>query len=43
MDIFFVWDETLGEQVRAASDRAMQGQVSDMESTADRFDVEATS
>jgi len=37
-----VWDETLGEQIREASDRALQQQASEMRETARDFQRQAT-
>ena len=37
----FVWNETIGEQIRAATDRALKGQVEDMREAAGRFTQQA--
>ena len=41
MDMEFVWNESLGEQIREASHRALQGQTGDIRQTAVRFRTEA--
>ena len=41
MSDIFVWNETLGEQVRSQTERAINGQSSDMRSTAESFRSEA--
>ena len=41
MDIEFIWNETLADQVRAETQRAMDGQAEDIRNTAEQFDREA--